>query len=85
MIAIPPAKLLSPLSKGLDMDGEYEDPGTCAECGKAYELVRPGKSQPTCECHLMCHMHDRPVRVEYRTTGQVTGYVCPVCWPEQGF
>lgn len=27
-----------------------EDPGHCLTCGKAYELVRPGKSQPTCEC-----------------------------------
>lgn len=27
-----------------------EDPGTCAKCGEPFELVRPGKSQPTCAC-----------------------------------
>lgn len=27
-----------------------EDPGRCERCGEPFELVRPGKSQPTCEC-----------------------------------
>lgn len=27
-----------------------EDPGWCLQCQKPYELVRPGKSQPTCDC-----------------------------------
>lgn len=27
-----------------------DDPGTCTRCGVAFELVRPGKSQPTCAC-----------------------------------
>jgi hypothetical protein len=27
-----------------------EDPGTCVKCGEPFELVRPGKSQPTCDC-----------------------------------
>ena len=27
-----------------------EDPGACADCGAPHELVRPGKTQPTCEC-----------------------------------
>jgi hypothetical protein len=27
-----------------------EDPGTCQCCGVAWELVRPGKSQPNCHC-----------------------------------
>jgi len=30
---------------------EDEDPGRCAICGKPFELVRPGKSQPTCSCY----------------------------------
>ena len=33
-----------------DADWMNEDPGICAHCGKPWELVRPGKSQPTCEC-----------------------------------
>lgn len=28
----------------------YEDPGTCTRCGEPFELVRPGKAQPTCAC-----------------------------------
>lgn len=27
-----------------------EDPGRCARCGEPFELIRPGKSQPTCRC-----------------------------------
>lgn len=27
-----------------------DDPGSCGYCGQPMELVRPGKSQPTCEC-----------------------------------
>ena len=29
---------------------DEEDPIECITCGKPWELVRPGKSQPTCEC-----------------------------------
>lgn len=32
-------------------DWTDEDPGNCIHCGQAYELVRPGKSQPTCTCN----------------------------------
>jgi hypothetical protein len=31
-------------------DWTFEDPGTCSRCGEPFDLVRPGKSQPTCEC-----------------------------------
>jgi hypothetical protein len=27
-----------------------EDPGHCVFCSEPFELVRPGKSQPTCNC-----------------------------------
>lgn len=39
-------------SKELEMREDWtgEDPGTCTECGKAFQLVRPGKSQPMCGC-----------------------------------
>jgi len=29
---------------------DWDDPGVCTECQAPFELVRPGKSQPTCEC-----------------------------------
>ncbi len=33
------------------LGGNYEeDPGSCPYCGEEYELVRPGKSQPVCDC-----------------------------------
>jgi hypothetical protein len=34
----------------LDMSWADEDPGTCFVCGKPWQLVRPGKSQPNCRC-----------------------------------
>lgn len=30
------------------------NPGRCAECSEPYEWVRPGKSQPTCDCSYKC-------------------------------
>lgn len=27
-----------------------EDPGTCPYCNEKWEWVRPGKSQPICDC-----------------------------------
>ena len=32
-------------------EGDEEDPGTCIHCGKTFQLIRPGKSQPTCDCY----------------------------------
>ena len=34
----------------LTFDPLDEDPGECPICQKPWELVRPGKSQPTCDC-----------------------------------
>jgi len=64
----------------LDFSWADDDPGSCGWCGEPYEHVRPGKSQPTCECHWLCRAHEPPVRMEYRTSGNPQGYVCPVCW-----
>jgi hypothetical protein len=66
----------------LDLSWADEDPGTCHWCGVPHEWVRPGKTQPTCECHEYCRAHEPPVRLEYRTEGQIRGHVCPVCWPD---
>jgi len=58
-----------------------EDPGTCADCGEPYELVRPGKSQPTCTCHETCPAHGEG-KVVYHPEGefpQVSGYFCADC------
>lgn len=76
----------------LDMDWADEDAGSCARCGTSHEHVRPGKTQPTCECDVHCWLHDDPVRLEYRGEdhpvnvasrkikwGMALGYHCPTC------
>ena len=63
-------------------DGTY---CSCPICGAFHELVRPGKHQPTCDCHRVCPEHG--VLDEYRACpsghvgGGVVGWVCPKCWP----
>jgi len=32
------------------IDDELGDPGYCPYCGEPWVWVRPGKSQPTCDC-----------------------------------
>ena len=64
-----------------------EDPGSCPECGKAWELVRPGKSQPTCDCQDYCHEHpDTKCEHTYppkgHTGGGIWGWLCPKCHPD---
>lgn len=43
------------------MDDEQEDPGACPYCGESFQIVRPGKSQPNCDCQeevvLTKHQH----------------------------
>lgn len=63
----------------LEFSWADEDPGSCAWCGTTYEHVRPGKSQPTCDCHLFCHAHNPPIKLDYRAEGQIQGWACPVC------
>jgi hypothetical protein len=63
-----------------------EDPGYCPNCKKNWEWVRPGKSQPTCDCHNFCYAHNPPVKVEYRASddpSRITGEVCPKCFPRE--
>jgi hypothetical protein len=52
----------------------------CGWCGRQHEWVRPGKTQPTCDCDDFCGQH-RDTRFEYRTEGSLQGYICPKCWP----
>lgn len=30
----------------------------CPKCGMEDQIVRPGKTQPNCDCHLKCHCGD---------------------------
>ena len=63
-------------------DADTEDPGTCVVCGKEYEIVRPGKEQPTCDCHLRCpcgRMKSWYAVTEHPTDPKSSGYLCPAC------
>src|SRR5216684_1933823 len=73
------------LVQDLNWDEEYQV--RCAYCGTPHELVRPGKTQPTCDCDQFCRAHNPPVRIKYRDPdhpSHMSGDVCPVCfpWPE---
>lgn len=56
----------------------------CSECGEWYEFVRPGKHQPTCDCHMFCPLHPGTM-TEHRWPaaghkgGGIFGDVCPKC------
>jgi len=65
-----------------DWDWANEDPGSCPHCGARFDPVRPGKSQPSCDCQDYCRLHEPPVRLDYRSAGKIQGWVCPACWPE---
>lgn len=59
-----------------------EDPGACSVCGKEYEIVRPGKSQPTCDCHMRCacgRMKNWYCDGEHPTDKKGGGFLCPAC------
>lgn len=63
----------------VDLSWADADPGTCSRCGVPHEWVRPGKTQPTCDCHNLCHSHTPPIRLEYVSGHMVNGYLCPIC------
>ena len=53
----------------------------CPDCGRAHEYVRPGKTQPTCDCHERCPVHG-PNMVVYHPPGEygrTSGYFCAEC------
>jgi hypothetical protein len=59
-----------------------EEEASCSICGKEYEIVRPGKSQPTCNCHLRCPCGRMKSYYEvgtHPTEQNVGGYLCPSC------
>lgn len=55
---------------------------TCSDCGKPHEVVRPGKTQPTCECAEYCTFGCGTKRQHY-AVGEISknmgGLLCPVC------
>ncbi len=59
-----------------------EDPGRCPECAIPWEHVRPGKSQPVCECWRQCATHG-PESITYygdwEVPGNISGYICWQC------
>lgn len=68
----------------------------CARCDQQHEWVRPGKTQPTCDCADHCWAHgnigvpleyrgeDHPANVASKKIGHGMGlgYHCPTCEAE---
>jgi len=60
----------------------------CPECGAPHEVVRPGKTQPTCICHLICDACGG--RIVYHSHGEnpkypnMGGEWCEKCGPFRG-
>jgi len=61
--------------------GEWEEPApTCDDCGEPYQVVRPGKWQPVCDCYETCPIHGR--KIVYHAAGEyprTSGYFCADC------
>ena len=62
-------------------DAGSADAGGCPQCGADWEIVRPGKSQPTCDCQDKCP--DCGAMRGYYSIGEIapmlSGFLCPVC------
>lgn len=57
------------------------DPGHCPECSAGWEMVRPGKAQPTCDCQdkcLSCGLMRRHV-APGEIARNISGFCCPNC------
>ena len=65
-------------------DDFWGDPGSCPICGEKWQWVRPGKSQPVCECQDYCSIH-KDVKQTYHSEGDYPdrncfGWYCEECW-----
>lgn len=58
-----------------------EGPGRCPECDASWKWVRPGKSQPTCDCQDKCGLCG--TMRGYFSVGEIAknvgGFLCPKC------
>lgn len=62
----------------------FEEESRCARCGTPWVPVRPGKSQPNCDCELICDSCGQKT-IRYHLEGEyapnISGYFCSVCGP----
>lgn len=59
----------------------HEERAWCPDCGAEHQPVRPGKTQPTCDCHETCYKHGRN-KIVYHAEGEfprMSGYFCADC------
>jgi hypothetical protein len=58
-----------------------DQPLPCRQCGKTWEIVRPGKYQPTCDCQDACP--DCGTMRRHFAPGEISesqsGFLCPEC------
>jgi len=67
------------------LDDVFEEPSSrCSICKEPYEVVRPGKEQPTCDCDRRCNKCGglRKCYVDPpKKWPRSCGYICPKCGP----
>lgn len=67
----------------LEKDWSDNDPGWCPDCGTPWQWVRPGKSQPVCECGDFCECGKRyecySDSFPHPYFKNVFGYCCAEC------
>lgn len=56
-----------------------EDCGSCPACGVRWHIVRPGKTQPSCDCYCTCSVHK--TTYEFVTEPGHSYYGCTACGP----
>ena len=60
------------------------DRAWCPDCGKEHKILRPGKTQPVCDCHETCPVHGRN-KIVYHSEDEapkgqrISGYYCMEC------
>jgi hypothetical protein len=66
---------------------DFDHPGYCPKCGTQFVMVRPGKSQATCDCHETCVKHGRNKIIYHGPDDfmQTQGYFCADCANEDGW
>lgn len=66
--------------------GAQEPEVRCPDCGALHQQVRPGKTQPTCDCEETCPAHGRN-KIVYHAEGEfprMSGYFCADCFRIKG-
>lgn len=59
----------------------------CVDCGAKHVIVRPGKTQPSCDCENICKCGNR-IEYHYESNSKwpnFFGYYCSKCGPLEDY